>query len=96
MSSIAKHLKGGVRIDASVGAATVLSPEGKKSFEDALIWAAHRYLGVARLELRQAVTKLCNDARNIPWDRVKGPVRKWLDLFLRRPPPTVGAQLRHL
>ena len=57
---------------ASVGAATVLSPE-ENSLEDALIWAAHRYLGVGRLELRQAVTKLCNDGQDVPWDHAKGP-----------------------
>ena len=72
-------------MDASVGAAIVLSLEEENPFEEALI-CAHRYLGIGRLELRQAVTKLCNDGRNVPWDRVKGPGRKWLDLSLRRHP----------
>ena len=75
-----------MRMDASVGAGTVLTLEEEKSLEDALIWAAHRHLGVGRLELKQAVTKLCNDGRLVPWDRVNGPGRKWLDLFLRRHP----------
>ena len=35
------------------------------------------------MELIQAVKKLCNDGRNLPWDRVTGLGRKWLDLFLR-------------
>ena len=86
VSSIAKRLKGKVRMDASVGAGTVLTLEEENSLEDALIWAAHRHLGVGRLELKQAVTKLCNDGRLVPWDRVNGPGRKWLDLFLRRHP----------
>ena len=75
-----------MRIDASVGAGTVLTLEEEKSLEDALIWAAHRRLGVGRLELKQALTKLGNDGRLVPWDRVNGPGRKWLDLFLRRHP----------
>ncbi|CAN0191161.1 unnamed protein product, partial [Ascophyllum nodosum] len=86
VSSIAKRLKGKVRMDASVGAGTVLTLEEENSLEDALIWAAHRHLGVGRLELKQAVTKLCNDGRLVPWDRVNGLGRKWLDLFLRRHP----------
>ena len=86
VSSIAKRLKGKVRIDASVVAGTVLSLEEENLIEDALIWAAHRHLGVGRLELKQAMTKLCNDGRNVPWDRVNGPGRKWLDLFLRGHP----------
>ena len=86
VSSIAKRLKGKVRMDASVGAGTVLTLEGENSLEDALIWAAHRHLGVGRLELKQAVTKLCNDGRLVPWARDTGPGRKRLDLFLRRHP----------
>ena len=72
VSSIAKRLKGKVRMDSSVGAGTVLSLEEENSIEDALIWAAHRHLGVGRLELKQVVTKLSNDGRNVPWDRVNG------------------------
>ncbi|CAN0440519.1 unnamed protein product [Ascophyllum nodosum] len=78
VSSIAKRLKGKVRMDASVGAGTVLTLEEENSLEDALIWAAHRHLGVGRLELKQAVTKLCNDGRLVPWARDTGPGRKWL------------------
>ena len=73
VSSIAKRLKGEVRMNASVGAATVLSLEEENS---TLIWAAHRYLGVGWLELRQAVTKLFNDGRNVPLDHAKSPGRK--------------------
>ena len=76
MGSIAKRLKGGVGIDASVGAATILNPEEENSRQDALIRVAHRYLGVDGMELKQAVTKLCNDGRTLPWDRVKVPGRK--------------------
>ena len=83
VSSIAKRLKGEVRLNASVGAATVLSLEEENSIDYALIWAAHRYLAVGRLELRQAVTKMCNDGRNVLLDHAKGSGRKWLDFFLR-------------
>ena len=61
VSSVAKRLKGETRMDVSVGGATVFSLEEEKSLKEAPIWAAHRYLGVG-----QAVTKLCNDSRNVP------------------------------
>ena len=60
-------------MDAPVDAATVLSLKELNSLEDALIWAAHIYLGVGRLKLRQAVTKLFNDGRDVSWDRAKSP-----------------------
>ena len=50
VSSIAKRLKGKVRMDASVGAGTVLTLEEEKSLEDALIWAAHGTVAWARKE----------------------------------------------
>ena len=60
VSSIAKRLKGRVRMDASVDAGTVLTLEEENSLEDALIWAAHRHLGVGRLGSRAQTS--CNEA----------------------------------
>ena len=45
-SASSMRLKGRVKMDASVGAATVLSPEEENFLEGALVWAAHRYLEV--------------------------------------------------
>ena len=85
-SCIESRVKGKVDIEASVGVATVLTAEEENSIEDALIWAAHRYLGVGRTEVIEAVRKLCSDGRPVPWDPDKGPGYKWLRLFMRRHP----------
>ena len=59
VSSIVKRSKGEVRMDASLGAATVLSLEEENSLEDALIWAAHR----DTLEGHQASSKEFSSSR---------------------------------
>ena len=59
VGSIAKRLKGEVRMDASVGSGTVLSLEEENSLEDALIWVAHRHLG---LKEERATARAANRA----------------------------------
>lgn len=78
--SIRKRLSGEKRKDAAPGRSAALTAEEANTVEDVLIWAANRYLGGGRLELRKVVLVLCNDGRLVPWVRAKGPGRKWLDL----------------
>ncbi|CAN0288422.1 unnamed protein product, partial [Pylaiella littoralis] len=54
--------------------------------EDILLFSARNYLAVDRVPLRDAVRRLCNDGRRIPWDPEKGPGKDWLAGFLRRHP----------
>lgn len=84
--SISRRLNGECAMDAKVGSATVLSADEEEHLKGTLRCAADHRLCLARSDLIDAVRKLCNDGRRIPWDPDKGPGRKWINDFLRRHP----------
>ncbi|CAB1107231.1 unnamed protein product [Ectocarpus sp. CCAP 1310/34] len=84
-TSIEDRRRGNVAMNAKVGPETILSKE-EGSLEDILLFAARNFLAVDRVHLRDAVRRLCNDGRRIPWDPEKGPGKGWLAGFLRRHP----------
>ena len=96
VSSIAKRLKGKVRMDASVGAGAVLTLEEENSLEDALIWAAHRHLGVGRLELKQAVNEAVQRRPACTLGSCEWSWAKVVGSLPQAAPATLGAQLPHL
>ncbi|CAB1107197.1 unnamed protein product [Ectocarpus sp. CCAP 1310/34] len=85
-TSIEDRRRGKVAMNAKVGAETILSKEEEDSLEDILLFAARNFLAVGRVHLRDAVRRLCNDGRRIPWDPEKGPGKDWLAGFRRRHP----------
>ncbi|CAB1113168.1 unnamed protein product [Ectocarpus sp. CCAP 1310/34] len=85
-TSIEDRRRGKVAMNAKVGPETILSREEEDSLEDILLVAARNFLAVDRVHLRDAVRRLCNDGRRIPWDPEKGPGKDWLGGFLRRHP----------
>ncbi|CAM9635254.1 unnamed protein product [Pylaiella littoralis] len=85
-TSIADRRRGKVAMNAKVGPKTILSKEEEDSLEDILLFSARNYLAVDRVHLRDAVRRLCDDGRRIPWDPEKGPGKAWLAGFLRRHP----------
>lgn len=66
----------------------MLTKEEEDCLEETLIWAAHRHLDVGRLELKEAVRKLCSDNREgVPQSWEHGlPGQSWLEGFFKRHP----------
>ncbi|CAN0410372.1 unnamed protein product, partial [Ectocarpus sp. 13 AM-2016] len=84
--SIATRLAGKVSMDGRVGPGTILSEAEENAVEDVLLFAARNGLSLGRAQLKDAVGRLCDDGRPVPWDREKGPGRAWVSGFLRRHP----------
>ncbi|CAN0076004.1 unnamed protein product, partial [Pylaiella littoralis] len=80
-TSIEDRRRGKVAMNAKVGPETILSKEEEDSLEHILLFSARNYLAVDRVHLRDAVRRLCNDGRRIPWDPEKGPGKDWLAGF---------------
>ncbi|CAN0342972.1 unnamed protein product [Pylaiella littoralis] len=93
-TSIADRRHGKVAMNAKVGPETILSKEEEDSLEDILLFSARNYLAVDRVPLRDAVRRLCNDGRRIPWDPEKGPGKDWLAGFFRRHPRVAECSTR--
>ncbi|CAN0288764.1 unnamed protein product [Ectocarpus sp. 13 AM-2016] len=94
-TSIEDRRRGKVAMNAKVGPETILSKEEEDSLEDIiLLFASRNFLAVDRVHLRDAVRRLCNDGRQIPWDPEKGPGKDWLAGFLRRHPRVVERSTR--
>ncbi|CAM9922747.1 unnamed protein product [Pylaiella littoralis] len=85
-TSIEDRRHGKVAMNAKIGPETILSKEEEDSLKDILLFSARNYLDVDRVHLRDAVRRLCNDGRRIPWDPEKGPGKDWLAGFLRGHP----------
>eukprot|EP00752_Nemacystus_decipiens_P009450 g8449.t1 len=83
-TSLQRRLSGVCAMDARPGPRTVMTAAEEDAVEDLLLYAGRNYIPLSTADLRERVRQLCNDGRQIPWNRDKGPGKDWLRGFLGR------------